>query len=216
MRKLVYLIVKSLKAVPSFCGGICIIAEYIRQPQKALRQFVESVCCKKPLDLSTQGKSLLQILSATVYLLHNSHLLIALLSSFILSSTDSLRSWLVMSVHMYRGLCWVFVAVGVLSLVVVQTSHYRDFSHCGLKAQGHSSFSSCGTQALLPHGMWNLLGTGIKPRSPALAGGSLAIGPPGKFIIISINKQINAMLKQEHCWESYGSLLLQLVLQVVI
>ena len=30
--------------------------------------------------------------------------------------------------------------------------------------------SSCGTQAQLLRGMWNLPGTGIKPMSPALAG----------------------------------------------
>ena len=45
------------------------------------------------------------------------------------------------------------------------------FSSCAL---GTLEFSSCGTQAQLPHSMWNL------PVPPALAGGFLTTGPPGK------------------------------------
>ena len=41
-------------------------------------------------------------------------------------------------------------------------------------------FSSCGTQAQLPFGLWDLPRLGIKPVSPALAGGFLTTGPPGK------------------------------------
>ena len=40
--------------------------------------------------------------------------------------------------------------------------------------------SSCGSWAQLPCGMWNLPGPGIEPVSPALAGGFLTTGPPGK------------------------------------
>ena len=40
--------------------------------------------------------------------------------------------------------------------------------------------SSCGPQAKLPCGMWDLPGAGIEPVSPALAGRFLIIGPPGK------------------------------------
>ena len=39
---------------------------------------------------------------------------------------------------------------------------------------------STGTQAYLPRGMWDLPGSGIKPMFPALAGGFLITGPPGK------------------------------------
>ena len=42
------------------------------------------------------------------------------------------------------------------------------------------SFSSCGTWAYLPCGMWNLPGPGIESLSPELAGGFLTTGPPGK------------------------------------
>ena len=39
---------------------------------------------------------------------------------------------------------------------------------------------SCGTQAQLPRGMWDLPGSGIEPVSPAPAGRFLIIEPPGK------------------------------------
>ena len=35
--------------------------------------------------------------------------------------------------------------------------------------------NSCSTQAWLPHGMWNLLRSGVKPMPPALAGGFLQV-----------------------------------------
>ena len=40
--------------------------------------------------------------------------------------------------------------------------------------------SSCGAQALLLRGMWDLPGPGLEPMSPALAGGFLTTVPPGK------------------------------------
>ena len=40
--------------------------------------------------------------------------------------------------------------------------------------------SRWGAWVLSPRSMWNLPGPGIKPVSPALACGSLTIGPPGK------------------------------------
>ena len=40
--------------------------------------------------------------------------------------------------------------------------------------------SSCGVWAQLPSGMWHLPGLGIKPVSPALAGGFFTTRPPGK------------------------------------
>ena len=41
-------------------------------------------------------------------------------------------------------------------------------------------FNSDGAEAQLPPGMWNLPRAGIKPMSPALAGGCLTTGPPVK------------------------------------
>ena len=47
----------------------------------------------------------------------------------------------------------------------------------GLQGAG---LSTCGKWASLPLGVWNLPGSGIEPMSPALAGGVLTTGPPGK------------------------------------
>ena len=61
---------------------------------------------------------------------------------------------------------------------------------CGVWAAHCSSFSCCGAQALGCVGfsgsanglscLWNLPRPGIKPVSPALAGGFLTTRPPGK------------------------------------
>ena len=44
----------------------------------------------------------------------------------------------------------------------------------------HGAFSSCGAQAWLPRGMWNLPRPGIKLVSPVLANKLLSSGPPGR------------------------------------
>ena len=53
------------------------------------------------------------------------------------------------------------------------------FSSCGSWALEYR-LGSCGTPGQLPHNMWRLPGAGIKPVSPALAGGFITTGPPGK------------------------------------
>ena len=65
-------------------------------------------------------------------------------------------------------------------------SHCSGFS-CGAWALGVCAsvvvarrFSSCGTQAELLRGMWDLPRPGIEPMFPALAGGFLTAAPPGK------------------------------------
>ena len=45
-----------------------------------------------------------------------------------------------------------------------------------------TAFSSCGAQAYLFHSMRDLPGPGIKPVSPALAGGLLSTAPLGKSV----------------------------------
>ena len=57
-------------------------------------------------------------------------------------------------------------------------SRHAGFSSCGSRALEHR-FSSC-ARALLLHGMWDLPRPGLKPVSPALAGGFLTTAPPGK------------------------------------
>ena len=43
--------------------------------------------------------------------------------------------------------------------------------------------SSCGAQALLPHGMWNLLRPETEPGSPDLKEDSLLSEPPDKLTL---------------------------------
>ena len=52
-------------------------------------------------------------------------------------------------------------------------------SNCGFRALKHR-LSSCGTWASLPCSRWDLLRSGIKCVSPALAGGFLTTEPPEK------------------------------------
>ena len=51
---------------------------------------------------------------------------------------------------------------------------------CGRAWTLGAGFSSCGTQAWLPHSMRDLPRPGMEPMSPALAGRFLTTGPPGK------------------------------------
>ena len=97
---------------------------------------------------------------------------------------------------MYVWLCWVFISVRGLSLVVASGGHSS--SRCG----GHSSsqcaglslsrplvaehrlqthrLSNCGSRAELLRGMWDLPRPGLEPVSPALAGRFSTTAPPGK------------------------------------
>ena len=59
----------------------------------------------------------------------------------------------------------------------------------GLQARGlqqlwRMGFSSCGAQAQLLRGMWDLPRPGLEPVSPALAGGFLTTAPPGKPLLL--------------------------------
>ena len=103
--------------------------------------------------------------------------------------------------YYFFWLHWVFVAARGLSLDVASRgysllqcagfslwwllllqstgSRRKGFSSCGLRALG-CQVSSCGTWAQLLSSMWDLPDPGIKPMSPALAGGLLTTAPPGK------------------------------------
>ena len=70
----------------------------------------------------------------------------------------------------------------------VQASHGGGFSCCEAQALGAwasvvaaHGLSSCGTQAQLLCGMWDLPGPGLEHVSPALAGRLLTTVPPGKL-----------------------------------
>ena len=101
---------------------------------------------------------------------------------------------------MYFWLLWIFIAAHGLSLVAARGATLRssawasrcaEFSCCrastlgfcglgGCSSQTLEPRLSCGAQAQLLHGMWALPGPGVKPVSPALAGGFLSTAPPGK------------------------------------
>ena len=101
---------------------------------------------------------------------------------------------------------WVLLFVAVRGL---QGSHCGGFSCCGTQALGSwasvvaacglSSFgtwalerrlSSCGAQALLLCGMWDLPGPGLKPMSPALAGGILHHCTTREVPLFLMSKQV--------------------------
>ena len=103
---------------------------------------------------------------------------------------------------------WVFVAARGLSLVAASGgyssfqcmgfslqwllllrstgSRHTGFSSCGMRLSSCGSWalerklSSCGIQAQLLRGMWDLPGPRLEPVSPALAGRFLTTAPPGK------------------------------------
>ena len=115
-----------------------------------------------------------------------------------------------MYVCMYVWLCWVFISVRGLSLVVASGGHSS--SQCG----GHSSSrcaglslsrplvaehrlqtrrpSNCGSWAELLRGMWDLPRPGLKPASPALAGRFSTTAPPGKPLMSILDFIISFLL----------------------
>ena len=101
----------------------------------------------------------------------------------------------------YFWLCWVFVCVRGLSPVAASGGHSS--SWCAglslsrpLLSQSTSSrragsvvvahgLSSCGSQAQLLRGMWDLPRPGLEPMSPASAGRLSTTAPPGKPLNVS-------------------------------
>ena len=73
------------------------------------------------------------------------------------------------------SLCCGAWPLGMQASVVVA----HGLSSRGLQAL-ECKLSSCGTQAYLFHGMWDLPRPGFEPLSPALAGRFLTTIPPGK------------------------------------
>ena len=100
-----------------------------------------------------------------------------------------------LSPFFFFWLCWVFVAVHRLSLVVASGGN------SSLRCVGFSCYeawalgtrasvvvaqklSSCDSRASLLCFMWDLLGPGIEPVSPALAGGFLTTAPPDRKSVV--------------------------------
>ena len=120
--------------------------------------------------------------------------------------------------------CWLFMAVQVFSLVVMNKGRLligcmgflcgglpccraqaRGAGASAVVAHGLSSCSSwalehgcnsCGKWAQLLHGMWDPLGPGIKPGSPALQGGFFTTESPG--MTLSNNLDSPSLRRQNH------------------
>ena len=108
----------------------------------------------------------------------------------------------------YESLChysWAFSSCSEKVLpsgCEERVSHCSGFSSCpaqALRCAGFSScdlralecgLSSCGAGALLPRSMRNLPWPGMESVSPALTGGFLTIGPPGKSRSSSLKEHI--------------------------
>ena len=82
----------------------------------------------------------------------------------------------------------------------------RELSSCGSQAL-ERRLSSCGAWAQLLHGMWDLPGLGLKPVSPALAGGFLTTAPPGKpYLVNFLNQNPKYSLSDGPESPAFGSL----------
>ena len=102
----------------------------------------------------------------------------------------------------YLWLCWVFVSVRGLSLVVAsgatlhhgtRASHYRGLS-CWEHRLQTRRLSNCGSWAQLLRGMWDLPRPGHEPMSPALAGRFSTTAPPGKPPIFRFLRNLHSVL----------------------
>ena len=120
------------------------------------------------------------------------------------------------SPHQFPLCTWFFGCTGSLLLYISFLKFRRVGPHssCGLLTAVASlvmeyGLSKCGIWAQLPCSMWNLSGPGIEPLTPALAGGFLTTGPPGKCCIILTNIQ-------SCCYSSHLSLLTSFSLQCPI
>ena len=99
----------------------------------------------------------------------------------------------------YLWLRWVFIAARGLSLVVVSRG-YSSLQCTGFSLQWFlllqsmgsrcAGFSSCGARASLLCGMRDLPRPGLKPVSPAVAGGFLTTEPPGKSRRLGFNLKL--------------------------
>ena len=87
-----------------------------------------------------------------------------------------------------HGLFSICSEQGLLFSCSVRASHCSGFSGCRVQALGHTGFSSCSSQALehrlsCPMACKIIVsGPEIEPMPPALAGGFLTTGPPGKSL----------------------------------
>ena len=124
---------------------------------------------------------------------------------------DLIQSKLTLKFYLFLcfWLCWVSVAVPGLPLVSASGGCSSSRRTCSLLrwlllwGSLTVGFSSRGTQAWLPLGRWNLPRPRIELVSPALAGGFLTTGPPGKSpkyfkLIYVLMKMTHVHLKDQY------------------
>ena len=105
-----------------------------------------------------------------------------------------------------RCRAWAFSSCseqGLPSSCGMLVSHCSGFSCSGAQALGHRGFSSWGTGASLPRGLWSLPRPEMEPMSPALAGGFLTTRPPVKSCTCNFNQYWWPALKKV-CNDSYS------------
>ena len=105
---------------------------------------------------------------------------------------SSCREWGLLFVAV-RGLLTVVTSLVVehgLQVCGLQQLWHVGFSSCGSRAL-ERRLSSCGTQALLLCGVWDLPRPGLQPMCPALAGGFLTTAPPGKSLDLCFIKRLS-------------------------
>ena len=92
---------------------------------------------------------------------------------------------------------------GVILPWSVQASQCDGFSY-GAQASVVAAYglSGCSVRAYLLRGMWHLPRSGIELMSPALAGRSLPIAPPGKFSWRFIDQLEKTSVDTERSWTS--------------
>ena len=105
-----------------------------------------------------------------------------------------------MSSLLHAGFLWLRRARATLHCGA-WASHCGGFSCCRAQALGMWAsvvvarrLSSCGARAQLLCGTWVLPGPGLKPVSPALAGGFLTTAPPGKPQLTRFSSLLSFMI----------------------
>ena len=93
------------------------------------------------------------------------------------------KKWFVFYIYGCAGS--LLLCAGLLQLQQVGASHSSGFSCCGAQALG-SHASVVQLMVLVAPGCWDLPGPGIKPMSPALAGGFFTTEPHGTPLLLVI------------------------------
>ena len=112
---------------------------------------------------------------------------------FLTHLTDSfyLIFWLHLVFLAAHGLFLAAASRGYFSLLCPAFSLQRLFSWS--TGSGYGGFSCCARACLLC-GMWDLPGPGIECAAPALAGGFVTNGPPGKYKALNVHKLHNVKM----------------------